>query len=123
VFEQRFRTESFFLKDISGLRESARAFLREPPLPGNGGAQVSIDLLQTVLAAEIVCVLRYTMISVSHDGLKNGRIGAEFQENRDPETCAMLEGIIRDEEDHTGDMADRTYHSICPISHGDAPGR
>jgi bacterioferritin len=176
VFEQQVRAENFFLKDISVLRDSAREFLREPPLPGNTGAQASIDLLQTVLAAEIVCVLRYTMISVSHDGLKNGWIGAEFQEQanderkhmemaaarieelggvpnfnpeglasriaalndrggdfakrvaenlaaeqsviahyreliryfatRDEETCAMLEDIIRDEEDHTGDMQD-----------------
>jgi bacterioferritin len=163
--------QNHFLQDVTALRDSARACLREP----NGARQTSIALLQTVLAAEIVCVLRYTMISVSHDGLKNGRIGAEFQaqanderkhmkmaaarivqlggepdynppglasrvaalnaaggfaarvaenlaaersviehyreliryfEDRDPETCAMLEDIIRDEEDHTGDMQD-----------------
>ena len=129
-----------------------------------------------MLTAEIVCVLRYTAISISHDGLKNDWIGAEFQEQanderrhmalaaarivqlggtpdydpqplasrhavpqegpgefalrvqenlaaeqavvelyrelisyfaqRDPETAAILQEIIRDEEDHASDMED-----------------
>jgi bacterioferritin len=157
--------ENSFLNDILALRQEARAVMQSPP----EGPAGTIALLQTVLSAEIVCVLRYTMISVSEDGLKNDRIGAEFQEQanderrhmtmaaarieqlggtpnyrrlaspimpagfldrvrenlaaekhviehyhdlidyfgtRDPATCDLLREIVRDEEDHTGDMED-----------------
>ena len=178
MFEQQGRTENFFLNDVCSLRASAREFLdpARAEQRANTDAQASIELLQTVLAAEIVCVLRYTMMSVSPDGLKNGWIGTEFQEQAnderkhmmmaaerieqlggvpnfdpkgltsrgvvlndgdgsfvkcvtdnlvveqnviehyrdligyfsygDPESCKMLEEIIRDEEDHTSDMQD-----------------
>ncbi len=174
MFEQQIIAENLFLKDITALRDSVGWMLREPADAGR--REHSIALLQTVLAAEIVCVLRYTMISVSPDGLKNGWIGNEFQAQanderkhmtmaaerieqlggvpdfapeglssrvesllnfegsfakrvaqnlaaeqaviahyralighfagRDPQTAALLEDIIRDEEDHTSDMQD-----------------
>jgi bacterioferritin len=178
MLEQQGGAENFFLNDVCSLRASAREFLDNVHVPKSAGidAQASIELLQTVLAAEIVCVLRYTMISVSPEGLKNGWIGTEFQEQAnderkhmkmaaerieqlggtpnfdpqgltsrgavlndcdgdfvkqvtenlvveqnviehyrdligyfssgDPESCKMLEEIIRDEEDHTSDMQD-----------------
>jgi bacterioferritin len=167
MFQQQAMPENAFLKDVNALRDGARAHLADP--------HASIPLLQSVLSAEIVCVLRYTMISVSEDGLKNSWIGTEFQaqadderrhmkmaaerieqlggvpdfnpphlasrtaavsysgnfaklidENlaaeqsviahyrelithfgtHDPESRALLEDIIRDEEDHTSDMTD-----------------
>jgi bacterioferritin len=173
MFIQTAGAENAFLSDIAALRVTAGQIMAyaDP----RSGASVSIALLQTVLAAEIVCVLRYTMISVSQDGLKNAWIGAEFQEQAnderkhmslaaerieqlggtpaynprqasgiaarssgkmdftrrvhenlaaersiiahyndliaylspsDPQSCALLAAIIRDEEEHTNDMED-----------------
>ncbi|OYV39976.1 MAG: hypothetical protein B7Z80_05785 [Rhodospirillales bacterium 20-64-7] len=173
--EQSVLPENYFLKDVQALKAATRGLLaREPGAVSE--RQDTIALLQSVLAAEIVCVLRYTMISISQDGLRNEAIGAEFQEQanderkhmkmaaarivelggkpnfnpehlasrvaalsdcdgnfaqrvrenlaaeqsviahyhtliehfsgRDPQTCAMLQEIVRDEEDHTRDMED-----------------
>lgn len=171
MFQQQAIPENAFLRDVNALRNGAGPYLAAPLAP-----HTSIPLLQSVLSAEILCVLRYTMISVSEDGLKNAWIGTEFQaqandERRhmklaaerilelggtpdftapplgtrlasigdhggnfaklidenlaaeqsviahyrdlishfgdsDPESRAMLEDIIRDEEDHTSDMTD-----------------
>jgi bacterioferritin len=174
MLEQQGAPENFFLKDVLAIREQAQGYLATSG--ERAGADTTIALLQSVLSAEIVCVLRYTMVSVSHDGLENGWIGAEFQEQanderkhmqmaaerirqlggtpdfnpqrlasrsaalhacnddftrcvnenlaaergiieyyrdliayfsgRDPETCDMLQAIVRDEEDHGNDMQD-----------------
>jgi bacterioferritin len=91
VFEQQLRPENFFLRDVCALRESAKPFLGQYPVARRTGFEKhsSIALLQTVLTAEIVCVLRYTMISVSEDGLRNGWIGAEFQAQANDERKHM----------------------------------
>jgi len=167
MISQQILPENGFLGDVLALRRGVQADLAAPL-----DAQRSIRLLQSVLSAEIVCVLRYTMIAVSHEGLKTDWIGEEFQaqanderkhmrlaaariealggvpdynpaglavlspvagdfakrvaENlaaeqevvahyralighfagRDAESCAMLEEIIADEEDHASDMQD-----------------
>ena len=88
MFEQRVVAENFFLKDIHALRETAQKYLGDTA-PMADAQEASIELLQTVLAAEIICVLRYTMISVSPDGLKNTWIGAEFQEQANDERKHM----------------------------------
>jgi bacterioferritin len=87
MFEQRVVAENFFLKDIHALRETAQKYLGDAPTAN--GPEASVELLQTVLSAEIICVLRYTMISVSPDGLKNTWIGAEFQEQANDERKHM----------------------------------
>jgi bacterioferritin len=169
MFQQNIVAENAFLGDILATRETARTLMaaRDPqPVP----------LLQTLLTAEIACILRYSAIAISADGLKNAWIGAEFQEQsnderkhmtllagrieqlggtpdfnpqglalraagspsgqgdlpkrvhenlaaercviehyrdmithfakHDPMTAAMLEEIMREEEDHTSDMED-----------------
>lgn len=100
MIEQQIPAENYFLKDISGLRERARGVL--VPHAKTQGAQndagVSIELLQTVLAVEIVCLLRYTAISVSTAGLKDGRVGAEFQEQANDERRHMTMAARRIEE-------------------------
>ncbi|WP_427952272.1 ferritin-like domain-containing protein [Acidiphilium sp.] len=42
-------------------------------------------MLQTALTIEIVCVWRYTMMSVSDRGLRDERVGFEFQEQANDE--------------------------------------
>ena len=87
MFQQNVVAENRFLTDISVLRQDAQRIMRD----SNGARtqQSAAALLQTVLAAEIICVLRYTMISVSQDGLENGWIGIEFQEQANDERKHM----------------------------------
>jgi bacterioferritin len=92
--------DNYFLKDVAALRESTKIYLEKCPTVRSveDEAQISVELLQTVLAAEIVCVLRYTSISVSTAGLKNGRVGAEFQEQANDERRHMTMAAQRIEE-------------------------
>jgi bacterioferritin len=86
MFQQNAAPPNLFLNEVNALREAARRVMREAPdAPGT-----PVALLQTVLAAEIVCVLRYTMISVSPEGLRNDWIGAEFQEQANDERRHMV---------------------------------
>lgn len=74
--------EDCFFRDILTLRENARRIMAvQAPQPDdhNAAAANSLALLQDVLAAEIVCVLRYTAISVSPIGLRKPEIAREFQ--------------------------------------------
>jgi bacterioferritin len=176
MFEPMVQAENLFLRDVDMLRQGATRLLAEGRTTEGVNTQRSIELLQAVLTAEIVCVLRYTAICVSDDGLRNDWIGVEFQEQanderrhmalaaarimqlggtpdyrpqrlasrlaltqdgpgefarrvqenlvaeqavvelyrelisnfveHDPESAAMLQEIIRDEEDHVSDMED-----------------
>ncbi len=92
MIEQIPITENYFLADVYALREAVnrcleRNITKEDDCPD---VQTSIAFLQTVLVAEIVCVLRYTMISVSAAGLQNAVIGAEFQEQANDERKHMM---------------------------------
>ncbi len=56
-------TEKPFLTDVKTLRERARKHLDDGAIGTNyiGDVKKTIEILQSVLATEIVCVLRYTM--------------------------------------------------------------
>ncbi len=75
MFEQAAIKESYFLQDIESQYAAARACLQA----GGSGPEQSAALLQTLLAAEIACVLRYSMMSVSREGLESIWAGTEFQ--------------------------------------------
>jgi bacterioferritin len=72
-----------FLTDVQTLRERARESLDQGPVTPNYGGDVkqAIELLQTVVATEIVCVLRYTMNSISVSGITSESVGKEFAEH------------------------------------------
>jgi bacterioferritin len=54
-----------FLSDVQSLRDKARKSLSEGAVTPayRGDVKKTIDILQSVLATEIVCVLRYTQHS------------------------------------------------------------
>lgn len=90
MVEASFVVENDFLKDVGALRDSARAALdTDRPDTGRSAAPQAIALLQTALAIEMVCVWRYTMISVSVAGFANPNVGAEFQEQANDERRHM----------------------------------
>ncbi len=81
-----------FLTDVLELRRRAKAHLEDGVITKSygGDAQQAIDILQNVLATEIVCVLRYTMHAVSATGLSSEGVKAEFSEHADEEREHML---------------------------------
>jgi bacterioferritin len=91
MFEQSLVPKNMFLDEVESLRQAARAVMQTPP----SGTAASIALLQTVLSTEIVCVMRYTMMSVSADGLKNDWIGKEFQAQANDERRHMAQAAAR----------------------------
>lgn len=62
--------ENFFLGDVERLRLAAKARLAT-------GTANDVDLLQMAMSAEVACVLRYSMIAVSADGLENEWVATE----------------------------------------------
>ena len=86
-----------FLSDVKTLRERARANLNEGAIGSNyvGDVKKTIDILQSVLATEIVCVLRYTQNAVAATGISSEGVKAEFEEH------------AKDEMDHARMVAER----------------
>ncbi|MGB6488278.1 MAG: hypothetical protein WBE91_15485, partial [Steroidobacteraceae bacterium] len=60
-----------FLTDVKTLRDRARNHLETGNVASSyqGDATQAIAILQSVLATEIVCVLRYTMHSIAATGI------------------------------------------------------
>jgi bacterioferritin len=87
-------TTSFqpFLSDIKTLRERARKDIGSGNVTFTyeGDVKKTIEILQSVLATEIVCVLRYTMHAVTAAGIASESVKAEFQQHADEERAHML---------------------------------
>ncbi|HJS84085.1 MAG TPA: ferritin-like domain-containing protein [Acetobacteraceae bacterium] len=83
--------ENTFLTDVQTLRARAKEHLDQGPVTQNYGGDVerAIALLQTVVATEIVCVLRYTMNSISATGISSEAVAAEFAEHAEDERRHM----------------------------------
>jgi bacterioferritin len=81
-----------FLSDVQTLRERARKNLQEGVVTTTYGGDVNrtIEILQSVLATEIVCVLRYTMHAVTATGMSSEAIKAEFAEHAKEEQDHMM---------------------------------
>jgi bacterioferritin len=86
-----------FLSDVTALRKKAREHLADGAVtPAYGGdVKQTIDILQTVLATEIVCVLRYTMHSIAAAGISSDSVKEEFAEH------------AREEQEHMTAVAER----------------
>jgi bacterioferritin len=75
--------ENLFLRDVAKLRADAKKSLDDGAVTHNygGNVETSIELLQSALATEIVCVLRYTMNAISVVGLSSTSVAQEFTEH------------------------------------------
>ncbi len=70
-----------------------------------GDVEQAIEILQSVLATEIVCVLRYTMNAVSATGISSEGVKDEFLEH------------AREEQEHMMQVAERINQlGVSPIS-------
>jgi bacterioferritin len=72
-----------FLTHVKQLRERAREQLADGPVTNNYQADKTqtIEILQAVLATEIVCVLRYTAHSIMAEGIASDSVAKEFEEH------------------------------------------
>jgi bacterioferritin len=72
-----------FLTDVKTLRDRARNNIASGGVTFTyeGDVKKTIEILQTVLATEIVCVLRYTMHAVAATGLSSEGVKAEFEQH------------------------------------------
>ena len=72
-----------FLTDVTHLRAKARKSIDQGAITPNyqGDVKQTIEILQSVLATEIVCVLRYTMNAVAATGISSESVKAEFDEH------------------------------------------
>src|SRR6202051_4830454 len=86
-----------FLSDVQKLRDQARAQLEKGVLTASykGDAKQTIQILQAVLATELVCVLRYTMHSVAAAGISSEGVKQEFKAH------------AREEAEHVKGVAER----------------
>jgi bacterioferritin len=86
-----------FLSDVEELRERARASIDDGAVTPNyqADAKQTIEILQSVLATEIVCVLRYTMNAVAAAGISSDSVKKEFDEH------------AREEQEHARKVAER----------------
>ncbi len=75
--------ETPFLSDIETLRAQAIQHIEDGVVGASyvGDAGRTIDILQTVLATELVCVLRYTQHSIAANGLASEGVKAEFAQH------------------------------------------
>jgi bacterioferritin len=86
-----------FLTDVKTLRDRAKKNLASGGVTFTyqGDVKKAIDILQSVLATEIVCVLRYTMHAVAATGISSEGVKAEFAEH------------AKEEAEHVQEVAER----------------
>lgn len=72
-----------FLSDVKTLRDRARQHLEMGAVGSNyvGDVKTTIDILQAVLATEIVCSLRYSQHAIAAHGLSSEGVKAEFAQH------------------------------------------
>ena len=81
-----------FLTDVQTLRDRARNHLETGNVTQSyrGDVTQAIAILQSVLATEIVCVLRYTMHSIAATGISSEGVKAEFAQHAKEEQMHMM---------------------------------
>jgi bacterioferritin len=86
-----------FLTDVKTLRDRARQNLKDGAVTSTyqGDVKNTIEILQSVLATEIVCVLRYTMHAVAAAGISSEGVKDEFAEH------------AKEEAEHANEVAER----------------
>ncbi len=86
-------TKQPFITDVEKLRAQARADIEKGAVTKayQGDVNQAIEILQSVLATEIVCVLRYTMNAVAASGLSSDSVKAEFEEHAKEEQEHMMQ--------------------------------
>jgi bacterioferritin len=85
------KNEKSFLTDVQELRSRARLSIEKGAVTPayQGDVKQTIEILQAVLATEIVCVLRYTMNAIAATGISSDSVKEEFDEHAKEEQGHM----------------------------------
>ena len=86
------KTRESFLTDVKTLRDQARQHI-DKGVAGEtylGDVSQTVDILQCVLATELVCVLRYTQNSIAAAGLASEGVKAEFAQHAQEEMAHVM---------------------------------
>ena len=69
--------------DVKRIRDDARAHMEAGPVTGTYGADKKrlIEVLNDVVATEIVCFLRYSQHAIAATGIDRAQVAAEFREH------------------------------------------
>lgn len=80
-----------FLTDVKELRQRARSSIEKGAVTPayEGDVKQTVEILQAVLATEIVCVLRYTMNAVAATGIASDSVKDEFDQHAKEERGHM----------------------------------
>lgn len=72
-----------FALDVTRIRDDARRQMQEGPVTATYGGDTNpvIDILNQVVATEIVCYLRYTQNAIAAVGIDRAQVASEFQEH------------------------------------------
>ncbi|NKS43557.1 bacterioferritin [Rhodococcus hoagii] len=123
--------------DVTAIRDDARRQVEQGALTSGNTTEVErvIDVINQVVATEMVCVMRYTQNAIAASGIDRAQVAAEFTEhatrrfstglraaerivittcqemvrwigNSDPATRRLIEDILAEEEDHADDLND-----------------
>jgi len=86
-----------FISDVKTLRARAREHMSTGAVTDTyvGDAKKTIEILQSVLATEIVCVLRYTMHAIAATGISSEGVKAEFAEHAKEEQEHAMQAAER----------------------------
>lgn len=110
-----------FLTDVQTLRERAKKSLEDGAVMPSyqGSVETAIELLQTVVATEIVCTLRYRMHAIAAEGITSESVAAEFNEHAEEENKHMLMAAERiDQLGGTPDMDPDTLTGRSATQYG-----
>jgi bacterioferritin len=93
IVDKQTKNPQPFLTDVKTLRERARKNISSGGVTFTyeGDVKKTIEILQSVLATEIVCVLRYTMHAVAASGISSEGVKAEFAQHAKEEAGHMNE--------------------------------
>ncbi len=89
--------KSAFLTDVETLRARAKQSIEDGAVTASykGDPEKTIELLQTIVATELVCVLRYQMHAIAAEGITSESVAAEFEEHAKSEHEHMLAAANR----------------------------
>ncbi len=106
-----------FLTDIKELRRRAKESIEKGAVTPTYGLPVeqAIDVLQSALATEIVCVLRYTRHAVSAAGIHSMEVKAEFTEHAKNEQAHM--DLLAERIDQLGGTPNMNPEGLMMRSH------
>ncbi|GAB3158484.1 ferritin-like domain-containing protein [Micromonospora sonneratiae] len=86
-----------FALDVTKIRDEARQRMEEGPVTATYGGDTNpvLDILNQVVATEIVCYLRYTQNSIAASGIDSFQVATEFQKHAAEELQHALRAADR----------------------------